>query len=421
MSSPNEPIAIIGGGIGGLTLALSLHQAGIAARVYEAAPSILPLGVGVNLLPHAMRELDELGLGVELEALGVATREASFFNRFGQLIYTEPLGRHAGYDWPQVSIHRGDLQQTLLNTCHARLGEAAVVTDAKLVRAHSQADGVVLELTNAAGESQAAQARLVIACDGIHSVVRHQFFPAEGAPVYSGVNMWRGTTVGLPHLSGATMVRAGWLSVGKMVIYPIRQLPGGQQLINWVAEVEQPVAARHGWAFEGVLEQFLPTFADWHFDWLDIPALIQGAKRVLEYPMVDRDPLPTWVLGEHRNITLLGDAAHPMVPRGSNGAGQAIIDARSLAGHLQRHGVNPAALAAYDAERRPATAKVVLANRTTPPDAVLRHVHERSGDRPFHNIDALIPPHEFSAITSAYKKTAGYDGETLRNRPSYLS
>ena len=422
MTSAHKQLAIVGGGIGGLTLALSLHQAGIDAKVYEAAPSILPLGVGVTLLPHAVRELDELGLAQELEALGIATREASFFNRFGQLIYSEPLGRGAGYDWPQISIHRGDLQQSLLAACHARLGEAAIVTDAKLVTLQSLADGVLMHFETSTGTPlPPVHSPLAIACDGIHSVVRAQFFANEGAPVYSGVNMWRGTTVGAPHLSGATMVRAGWLSVGKMVIYPIRQLPNGTQLINWVAEVEQPVAARHGWAFEGVLEQFLPTFADWHFDWLDVPDLITKAERVLEYPMVDRDPLPTWLLGEHRNITLLGDAAHPMVPRGSNGAGQAIIDARSLAGHLKRHGLNSPALQAYDAERRPATAKVVLANRTTPPDAVLRHVHERSGDKPFDNIDALIPPHEFTAITQAYKTTAGYDVETLRNRPSYLT
>lgn len=413
-------VAIVGAGIGGLCLALSLHQAGIRCRVYEAVPTLKPLGVGINLLPHAVRELDELGLLTALDAVAVRTRESVFFNRHGQLIFREPAGLEAGYEWPQFSIHRGDLQSLLLAATLARLGPDSVVCGHACSGFSQDEHGVDLRFVAPDGAPLATvRAAVAIGCDGIHSALRRQLYPDEGAPRYSGVNMWRGVTRWQPILSGASMIRAGWLSVGKMVIYPIRDAvdEAGHQLVNWVAEIESPRPAQRDWSRAGRLEDFLPAFADWHFDWLDVPALIRAADSVLEYPMVDQDPLPRWT---HGRVTLLGDAAHPMVPRGSNGAGQAIIDARHLAGALQQHGVGPQALEDYDRERVRATTGVVLTNRTNPPDAILRLVHERSAGRPFRDIADIAGIEELQAISDNYKRVAGYDPARLEARASYV-
>ena len=417
----NPLVLILGAGIGGLTLALSLHQAGVRCCVYEAAPELKPLGVGINLLPQAMREMTELGLAEQLEAHAVTTREAAFFNRFGQLIYAEPTGRFAGYDWPQLSIHRGDLHAVLLAATRERLGSASVVTDRRAIRVDQDGDGVIVQFTNTAGfPVDPVRGAVAIGCDGLHSAIRRQLHPDEGAPRYSGINMWRGVTRWKPFLSGATMVRAGWFTPGKLVLYPIRDAidDQGRQLVNWVAEIETPIRlVKRDWNRPGNVADFLSAFADWHFDWLDVPALIRAADVVLEFPMVDQDPLPWWT---DRRVTLLGDAAHPMVPRGSNGAVQSIIDARDLAGRCKSLGVGPAALAAYEAVRREATTKIVLLNRTNPPDAILREVRTRSGDRPFARIDDVIAASELKAITDRYKQVSGAEIAALRERPSYV-
>jgi 2-polyprenyl-6-methoxyphenol hydroxylase-like FAD-dependent oxidoreductase len=404
-------IGIIGGGIGGLTLALALHARGIAAEVVEAAPEIRPLGVGINLLPHATRELAALGLLEQLEAVSIATREAAYFNRFGQLILTEPLGRYAGYATPQLSIHRGELQMVLLAAVQERLGPEAVRTGLRCIGVDAEAGTARLIRSDSGEPAPDLQADAIVAADGIHSVVRRQFFPAEGPPIYSGVNMWRGTTRMRPILSGATMVRAGWLAHGKMVIYPIRRYADGTVLMNWLAEVETPKHHPNDWARKGELADFLPLFADWRFEWCDVPAMIEAAEQILEYPMVDKDPLPRWSFGR---VTLLGDAAHPMYPRGSNGAGQAILDARCLADRLAEcRGDVVAALAAYDDERREKTARVVRMNRTQPPDAIIREVWRRSGDKPFARIEDVISREELEAMLESYRRTAGYDRASL--------
>ena len=232
-----DEILIVGGGIGGLTLGLALHAAQIPCRIFESTPEIRAVGVGINLLPHATKELAALGLEADLARVAIATKDASFFNRFGQLIYQEPLGRAAGYDHPQFSIHRGDLQMVLLNAFRSRVGEDRILTNHHCTGVEQDETGVTLRFAS----GQSVRGRAAIACDGINSVIRKQFFPNEGEPRYSGVNMWRGVTRWKPILSGASVTRAGWLSHGKMVIYPIREAgPDGLQLINWVAEIETP-------------------------------------------------------------------------------------------------------------------------------------------------------------------------------------
>jgi 5-methylphenazine-1-carboxylate 1-monooxygenase len=407
-------VIIVGAGIGGLTLGLGLQRAGIPCRIFEAAPAIRAVGVGINLLPHAMRELSALGLEPELARVGVPIGESCFFNRFGQLIYREKIGRAAGYDWPQISIHRGDLQAVLLAAFTARAGADRVQTGWRCVGAEQDADGVTVRFQQP--ESGAAlppqRGSALIACDGINSAIRKQMFPDEGDPLYSGCNMWRGVTRWAPILSGASMIRAGWLAHGKMVIYPIRNAidDAGRQLVNWVAEIETPTYHKRDWNRPGALADFLPAFADWRFDWLDVPEFIRAADAILEFPMVDQEPLPRW---SHGRITLLGDAAHPMVPRGSNGAGQAIVDARTMSECLAGGADPVAALKAYEDRRLEATANVVRTNRQNPPDAILREVFLRTGDRRFDKIDDVISRDELVALSDGYKRVAGYDKAAL--------
>jgi 5-methylphenazine-1-carboxylate 1-monooxygenase len=415
-----DEVIIVGAGIGGLTLGLALHQAGIACRIYESVHELRAVGVGINILPHGTKELAALGLEQALARVAIETRDATFFNRFGQLIYQEPLGRAAGYDHPQFSIHRGDLQMVLLDAFRARAGSERIVTDSHCIGIAQDESGVTATFADGPGGKNrfTARGRVAIACDGINSVVRKQLFPDEGEPRYSGVNMWRGVTRWKPMLSGASMVRAGWLAHGKMVIYPIR--PAGEdglQLVNWVAEIETPTYRKRDWNRTGSLDDFIGAFADWHFDWLDVPAFIRAADAVLEFPMVDQDPLPRWSFGR---VTLLGDAAHPMVPRGANGAGQAILDARALTDLLLQHTDPVEALAAYEAKRLQATSRVVLTNRTNPPDAILREVFRRTSDTPFANIDDVISRDELVALSDSYKKIAGYSKDALRKQHDTL-
>ena len=409
-----DDVIIVGAGIGGLTLGLALQRCGIPCRIFESAAEIRPIGVGINLLPHATKELAALGLERSLASVAIETRDATFFNRFGQLIYQEPLGRAAGYEHPQFSIHRGDLQLVLLDAFRARGGSDGLKTSHHCTCVEQDEAGVNVHFSDGPGgvNRSPVRGRVAIACDGINSAIRKQFFPSEGEPRYSGVNMWRGVTRWKPILSGASMVRAGWLSHGKMVIYPIRPAGAdGLQLVNWVAEIETQTYRKRDWTRPGSIEDFIGAFADWHFDWLDVPAFIRAADHVLEFPMVDQDPLPRWSFGR---VTLLGDAAHPMVPRGSNGAGQAILDARALASALLEHGDLVAALASYEKQRLEATTRIVLTNRTNPPDAILREVFQRTNDQPFAAIEDVISSDELLALSEGYKRIAGYSKDALR-------
>jgi len=409
-------VVIIGAGVGGLTLGLRLHQAGIPCRVYEAAPELKPLGVGINLLPHATRELSELGLLPALQAVAVTTREIAYFNRFGQAIYREPSGRFGGYEWPQFSIHRGDLQMVLLQAFMERAGAGAVITGHRCTGVEQDAGGATTFFENPLTREPLPPQRgdIVVSCEGIHSAIRKQFYPHEGPPRYSGLNMWRGVTRGKPFLTGASMVRMGWVNTAKVLIYPIRNDidSQGRQLINWVVDIATPhYKQQRDWNRPGNIDDFIGALADWHFDWLDVPALIRAADVILEYPMVDQDPLPQWSFGR---VTLLGDAAHPMLPRGANGGAQAILDCRAFTESLLGAADPVAALKVYESRRLPPTSKVVLTNRENPPDAILREIFLRTGDKPFTRIDDVISQNELVALSERYQRVAGFDKATLQ-------
>jgi len=295
-------VLIIGGGVTGLALALSLHQVGIVCRVYEGAPQLKWLGVGINLLPHAVRELTELGLAERLERHAVLTREMCFYNRFGQFVYKEPRGRYAGYEWPQFSIHRGDLYRVLVEAVRERLGADAITLGARCEAVEQDAEGVTVRF---AGRPR-MRGSVAIACDGVHSAVRRQLYPDEGPPVYTGINMWRGVTRWQPYLSGESFVQCGWLDVGKIVVYPIgKGLDAqGRQLITWTAEFRSPRNVQADWNLNGRLADFLPTFESFRFEWLDVAEMLRKAEIVLEYPMVDRDPLPRWTSAGSRSSAM---------------------------------------------------------------------------------------------------------------------
>ncbi|NMJ39872.1 flavin-dependent oxidoreductase [Roseomonas sp. JC162] len=405
-------VLIAGGGIGGLTLALSLHQAGIDCEVFEQAPEIRPLGVGINVLPHAMRELTELGLQERVAGAGIVTQELAYANRLGQMIWSEPRGRLAGYSWPQVSIHRGYLHLELLAAAQERLGDARIHLGARMAGFEQDAAGVTLRLD----DGRAVRGDVLIAADGIHSAARAVFYPNEGPPIWNGAILWRATSIADPFLTGATMAVAGNRN-DKFVVYPIKDLPDGRKLTNWIAERRvdpNQEWKREDWNRPGRIEDFQQTFADWRFPWLDIPALIRSAQSVYEFPMVDRDPLPRWT---HGRVTLLGDAAHPLYPIGSNGASQGILDARTLALKLATIADPVAAMEAYEAIRRPATAALVAATRGDGPDSVLDIAEARAPDG-FADIEAVMPHAERAEIAAHYKRLAGFEPSTLNARPS---
>ena len=406
-------VIIAGGGITGLATALSLHAAGVESiTVTEAATEIKPLGVGINLLPHAVRELTELGLGDELAAVAVATRELAYFNHHGQLIWSEPRGLDMGYHWPQYSVHRGRLQLMLLTAVRERLGADALRTGHRLT-GFTSGPG---EVTAHYRESEIT-GDLLIGADGIRSTVRAQLYPAEPAPLWNGLVLWRGTTRALPFRGDRSMIMAGNHDQ-KFVAYPITAPDAdGTVEINWIAErpLDRSAVGRGDWTCPVQVAEFLPYFEDWRFDWLDVAATIRRAGAAYEYPMVDRDPLPRWT---HGRVTLLGDAAHPMYPIGSNGASQAILDARVFSDALARTGEPGIACEVYEAERRPATSAITLANRQMGPELVLRRAHERAPEG-FTDIEQVLPLAEREEIAGRYKRLAGFDPVLLNERRSY--
>jgi len=401
-------ICIVGAGIGGCVAALSLARCGHDVEVYEAVQQLTPLGVGINLLPHAVQVLEELGLSGTLESLGVATRELVYFNRHGQRIWGESRGRFAGYPVPQISIHRGVLQMELLKAVHARLGVERVRIGHRFVSA--EGNGPIRARFMTGSGAITVNADMLIGADGIHSRLRQQRYPQEGLPRYGGRILWRATSRGRPFLSGASMIMAGHQQ-RKFVAYPISAVDSdGLQTINWIAELSvEQMPGREEWNKEVDRNVFADQFASWNFQWLDIPALIAGAERVYEFPLVDRDPLPAWSFGA---TTLLGDAAHPMYPIGSNGASQAILDVDALVKGIGGSSTAAIALARYEAARLPATASIVLANRGNGPEQCMQMAEERAPDG-FDRIQDVFAAGELEAIAARYKAVAGFSKEAV--------
>jgi 5-methylphenazine-1-carboxylate 1-monooxygenase len=415
-------VLIAGGGIGGLVTALCLERAGVEAQVFESVAEIRPLGVGINLLPHSVRVLSGLGLEAKLAETGIETSELIYFNKFGQLIWREPRGRAAGYHWPQYSIHRGRLQMILLDAVRERLGAAAVRTGCHLDSFAERGDKVEATfVSRATGETVAVETGdALIGADGIHSRVRRQFYPDEREPKFSGRLLWRGVTESEPFLTGRSMFMAGYAEQ-KFVAYPIcaETARRGRSLINWVAELQVGAAyagTPRDWNRQVEKSVFLPAFESWRFDSpdfrLDIPALVEAAGPVYEFPMIDRDPVGRWSFGR---VTLLGDAAHPMYPIGSNGASQAILDAPALAQALAAEAEVVSALRRYERARLGPTAEIVLANRQQGPEQVMQIVEERA-PQGFARLDEVISPAELEAVAARYKRLAGFDREELNRK-----
>ncbi|HEV2362908.1 MAG TPA: flavin-dependent oxidoreductase [Caulobacteraceae bacterium] len=413
-------IVIAGAGISGLTAALSLHAAGFRPVLFEAAGEPAPLGVGINLLPPAVRELAELGLLEELCAAGVAIDELRYLTRYGREIWREPRGLAAGYAWPQVAIHRGALHLLLLHEVRQRLGPEAVRFGAVLEDFAVEGGEVAVRFVDRRGGRplETVRADLLVGADGIHSAVRRRFYPSEGMPKWNGVTLWRSTTRLAAPLAGRSMIWAGH-SRRKFVAYPIAHDPAtGETLLNWVCDLKGEggeTPPREDWNRKGDRRILLQRFADWAWQGIDVPAIVGAAGDIFEFPMADRDPLPRWSFGP---VTLIGDAAHPMYPIGSNGATQGVIDGRALAFHLARTGGVETALAAYEAERRPATSRIVLMNRELGPDQVMELAEQRA-PTPAHDLDALLPMAERAAIAAHYKRVAGVDPAALAARASY--
>jgi len=421
-----ERVLVAGAGVAGLTLALTCHQLGIPVTVLESVRELKPLGVGINLQPNAVRELFDLGLADDLATIGIEAREWALVGRNGNDIWSEPRGRLAGYSWPQFAVHRGQLQMLLYQTVVQRLGPDAVQTGSRVTGWSNTAGGVVATVQRRGlgdddpSATDVVAGRVLIAADGLHSAVRQQMFPQQGPPHWGGAILWRGTAFAPPIRSGSSFLLVGSLEQ-RFVHYPIGPVDPetGLQLQNWIAELTVDPGdglPDSSWNKQVDLDAFLPAFANWNFDWLNIPALIRSAPTVWEFPMVDRDPVDHWVDG---NVLLIGDAAHVMYPVGSNGASQAVVDARILGAKFMEHGVQSAALAAFQNQLLEPMNSLVLRNRGSGPIGILGDIDERCGGV-FDNIDDVIPQAEIEAYMARYKAAAGFARDELNAAPSTI-
>ncbi|MEO9780108.1 MAG: flavin-dependent oxidoreductase [Sedimentitalea sp.] len=419
----DEPhVLIAGGGIGGLALALTLHQIGVKATVFEAVRDMRPLGVGINLQPNAVRELLVLGITTDdLDRVGLPAREWALVGLNGKEIYAEPRGIEAGYHWPQYAMHRGQFHMLLFETVVNRLGVDAVRMGQRVTGYEQMLDGrVTVQSENADGGISQVTGTLLIGADGIHSTIRAQMHPAQPPIHWGGALMWRGTTRMRPIRTGSSFVGLG-THRHRMVIYPISHPDSeGFVTVNWIAE--QTVDASHGWEKSGwfrpvEIDSFVHEFEAFRYDWLDVPAMLRGADIAYENPMIDRDPIPTWIDGP---VALMGDAAHAMYPTGSNGASQAIVDARVLGQSIIEHGVTPAALVAYDDTLCGPVSELILRNRGAGPFGLLDLVDERCGGE-FDDIDTVITADERAAFMADYKRAAGFAIERLNAAPPMIA
>lgn len=412
---------VVGAGIGGLTAALALHQIGYRVRVYESVRDIRPLGVGINVLPNAMRVFEALGLMEGMCQSGIHTRDLQYFNRYGQRFLREPRGIGAGYRIPQISIHRGEAQMILLRTVQERIGADAVVMGHHFADFENLAEGKVRAVfkDRNGGEREVADiADILVGADGIRSAVRAKLYPDEGPAKWNGLLAFRGATESAQFLSGTSMIMAGNPKQRFFMAYPMSKphLDRGRSWTNWAVVVPSPDPEQgfrtEDWNRVAKLEDFLPLYEGWKFDWLDVPALIRGAPEVYEFPFIDRDPLPRWSFGR---VTLLGDAAHPMHPWGSSGATLSIVDAYELAHALSQDDDIGRAFERYEAVQRTVTTRTINDNRRCGPVDFMEIVEQRAPEG-FADIDRVIPPQELSDLVMRYKQVAAFDRESV-NRP----
>jgi len=414
-------VIIAGGGIGGLTMALTCHQIGVQAVVLESVRNMAPLGVGINLQPNAIRELIDLGLEDELGSIGIEAREWALVGRNGKDVWSEPRGRLAGYRWPQYSVHRGELQMLLYRTVLERMGPDAVRTGHRVTGYRNESQGVTVQVDTRDGGSTVVQGSVIVAADGLHSSVRAQMHPTQPAPHWEGAVLWRGATYGPPIRSGASFTLIGSLDQ-RFIHYPISapDPDTGLQLQNWIAELSFDPSEgwpESNWNRQVDIGKFLPSFEDWKFDWLDIPSLVRDSPAVWEFPMVDRDPAHHWV---DERVCLLGDAAHVMYPVGSNGASQAIVDARVMGAKFLDDGVSAEALQAFQDELIEPMSALVLRNRGNGPVGILGLVDERCGGV-FEDIDDVIPRAEVESFMANYKAAAGFAIDELNAAPATIA
>jgi 2-polyprenyl-6-methoxyphenol hydroxylase-like FAD-dependent oxidoreductase len=413
-------VIIVGGGISGLSLALSLHQIGVPCRVYDAVPRLAPLGYGINLQPNAVRELFALGLGEELAQAGVLTQELAFYNKHGQLIWTEPRGRAAGYRWPQISISRGRLHEILLRAIGERLGAGAVATGHRLTSFAERGDKVVARFADPAGRpADEAEGDLLIGADGIHSAVRQNFYPGEKA-VFDGYLHYRGVVEAEPYLTGASMAVVGHRT-HRAILYPIMKRPGGKVMVNWLAYTRIPEGSPplEAWDTAAEKDACVDQYVGWSFPWLDVHGLFAAtpAEAVLQLPNVDRDPIPRWSFGR---VTLIGDAAHPMHPVGAQAGSQAVVDGRVLAASLMAHADPVEALGRYQDQRIAAMNDIILRNRNLGLESILQTAEERAPGG-FADIHDVLSQEELEHTAESFKKAAGFDVETVNSRESVLN
>lgn len=418
----DKHVLIAGGGIGGLSLALTLQQIGVRCTVFESVRQLKPLGVGINLQPNAVRELFDLGFtATDMDKVGVPAKEWALVGMKGQEIYSEPRGNYAGYNWPQYAVHRGAFHMALYHRFIEIAGPDAFRTGCRATGYEKSADGTVtLILDTAEGEIREV-GDLLIGADGIHSAIRSQMHPKQPDIHWGGAVMWRGTTVAKPVRTTSSFMGLG-THKHRMVIYPISHADPetGLALINWIAEVTYDDPSEHetmGWFRQVGTEDFIRHFEDWTYDWLDVPALIKGADVAYENPMIDRDPVPTWVDGP---VALMGDAAHAMYPTGSNGASQAIIDARTIGAKLLELGVTADALDAYNEKLCEPVSALILRNRGAGPFGLLNMVNDRCGGE-FDDIDDVVPEAERRDFMAKYQAAAGFARDALNQAPRTIA
>jgi 5-methylphenazine-1-carboxylate 1-monooxygenase len=400
-------IAIIGAGPAGLATALRLHQKGFRPRLYESAATLRPLGVGIDIKPYGTKEVMDMGLLEEFRKISVEARESIFYTRYGQEIYAENCGKHMGYEHEQRFVHRGTFQMMLYDAVMERLGPESVALGARCKGFQQDDKGVDIYFERGGGIPTTVRADIMIGIDGIKSVIRKQLLPASTRSHYSGITLWRGVTVMKPYKNGGTILHIGDpIAQGSLIVYPIHdnEDEAGNQLINWVVEQNGKPESIEDWNQRVTPDEIAHKFDECKLDFLDVGQMIRSAREVYLFPLIDHDPLPQWSFDR---VTLLGDAAHAMYPRGGNGVCQALVDTHVIAEKLASVSDRVEALRQYESDRREKVNRIVMANRGEGPEVVRRIVEERSGGKPFDDIEKIFPRAEADALFKEYHRMAG--------------